>query len=141
MIRRDKEAVEHLDALTLYLAKRVTELRTIEAGRWLGIIVAAPYGVEVEDGGIKGWARFQDKKTVETLTAEFDDDGLVTKVWQPGIRHLASNPFGVRMRMNDELHGEFEEVRYLGITTLASSVTTWIGFERKFKQVLVYHLV
>jgi hypothetical protein len=108
-----------------------------DAQRWLALIQGA-YDVAQVPGGMSGWGNRNDSQNIEVLQAEFDEDSHMTKVWEPGVRNAVWNPLGIRFFTSPT---EWSERRFMGIYTLASSPSVYVGYNKDWKQIIVYHLV
>lgn len=134
-MRHLNEATPKLAALLDHLTVRTDDK---DAQRWLTLIRGA-YDVRPQvPGGMSGWGNAVDSQNVETLQAEFDEDHHMTRVWEPGVRNAVWNPLGIRFHTTPT---EWSERRFMGIYTLASSPDVYVGYNKDWKQILIYHKV
>jgi hypothetical protein len=115
-------------------------VRTLDepSQHWLAVIRAAYAAEHQRGGGMSGWFMGSNDKPVECLQADFDSMNHIVKVWVPGVRNAAWNPLGVRFFTDPT---QESDRRFYGVLTLASDDETYVGYDKNWMQVLVYHRV
>jgi hypothetical protein len=110
-----------------------------EAERWITLIRTA-FTHPQNMGGMRLWCREHHEYQIETLQATYDEDGIVRKLWVPGVRKMTSDPYGVRFLAPGSAEpGSIR--RFPGNVTLATTEAVFVGYNREFLQVFVYHSV
>jgi hypothetical protein len=132
-MRMYPEASPKLRALVEHLRAR---WENPEAMRWAGMIREALMS-EQFPGGLSGWADHNDSKRIEVLQGEFDRENHLLHARTPGAKVAIWNPMGIQFFSGDDR----TDRKFRGVLTLGSSPTIYLGYDRTFGYVLVYHVV
>lgn len=130
------EAVPKIKVLFDRLREQSEESDT-NAQRWLALLRPALTKPQSQ-GTLKAWASKHNGEEVETLQANFDDEHHLLRTWEPGIRTMDWNPYGVKFRVQGEL---VSERRFRRLWTLTATDEVFIGYDRDFLQIIAYHPV
>lgn len=134
-VREHPEATPSVNALIRYLR----EQDSYEAHRWLTLVRASfRSGHSDIRGAMSGWFKVHNHAQVEVLQAEFDSANHVSRLWMPGSRRADWNPMGVRFYAADN---KYSDRRFRGVVMISLAEDTFVGFDRDFLQVLVFHVV
>lgn len=134
-MRHLNEAEPKIEALVDHLQVREEDK---DAQHWVRLIKAAFNAHPQHPGGMSGWASDNDSRDVEALQATFDSDHHMTRIWEPGVRNCVWNPIGIRFFTGPE---DWSESRYRGVYTLAADSQTYVGYNKEWQNILVYHVV
>jgi hypothetical protein len=134
-VRRVLDAEPKVEALVIHLQARALNEK---AQHWLTVLREAYSAEPQQRGGMSAWFNDHDSENVEVMQVTFDHRSNPTNVWTPGVRNAVWTPMGVRFFDAPTSHSDR---RYVGIHTLAASETTYVGYDKAWMQVLIYHLV
>lgn len=133
MMREYPEAQPKLHALIEDLRERHQE----DAQTWLHRIRSAFTTPQVR-GGMSDWGSEHDSMFIESMWASFDTDDALTKLGEYGPSRMVWNPFGLQFFTTAT---EGAQRRFRGVVTLATTEDTYVGYDKDFLMILVYHQV
>jgi hypothetical protein len=135
-VRDRAEVTKRLRVLAGYL--RMRSITNPQAERWGGLIHEAQMGKQA--GSMGTWIHAHHQQKVEILQAEFDfvEGTQLMRVWIPGERTVAWNPFGVRFFEDPT---QDSDRQFHGVITVASTDEMYVGWDSQHFQVFAYHLV
>ena len=128
------EATEKMQALLAYFDEHPL---LVDGPHWYALIRWA-FLAKKQVGGLNGWARTNDGQQVECLQVHFDEADHINKVWEPGPRQMRWNPLGMRFFTDPTRHSDR---RFNGMNTLASTEDVYVGYDKHFLQIVVFHKV